>query len=199
MKILISSFKAFNGEELNPSEEVMKRICNSQLPKVFGQTLPVGYDSSFAELQNAIQSFNPDFILQLGQAAGRSRVSLEKVALNLYDSSLPDSDGNLRINQKIAELPAPQAFISDLPIREWTSALELMHPNLIEQSLTAGAYVCNSLYFKTQLTYPNIKSLFVHLPLSNEQLKVGDVRPAMSINNQVQIIQSLIELIIKNG
>jgi pyroglutamyl-peptidase len=34
----------------------------------------------------------------------------------------------------------------------------------VKMSFSAGTYVCNNLYYKVLTEYPNLKSIFIHVP-----------------------------------
>ena len=65
------------------------------------------------------------------------------------------------------------------------------HP--VEISFSAGAYVCNDLYFKTLSTYPDLKSVFIHVPLLPEQLIPNEDRPSMLFNVMSEAIEFMLK------
>ena len=95
MKILVTGFDPFGGEEVNPAYEAVKllpaqvagaEVITEELPTIFGKCAEV--------LEELIEKHSPDVVLCVGQAGGRSGISLEKVAINLTDASMPDNAGN---------------------------------------------------------------------------------------------------------
>ena len=94
MKILVTGFKPFGGERINPSEEVVRR-----LPAALGGVelvsliLPVERRESVAQAAQAIRTHRPQAVVSIGQAGGRSAVTVERVAINLDDFSIPDQKG----------------------------------------------------------------------------------------------------------
>lgn len=190
MKILISGFKPFLGESLNPSEllvhEIQKKYSN--LSTII---LPVEFESAFKCLKNKIQETSPDIVIMLGQAAGRKNICLEKIALNWRQSSQPDEVGYVPETTFI-ESDRELATMTNFPVDIVAQQLKQQgHP--IEISFSAGTYVCNDLYFKTLTEFSNIKSIFIHVPLLPEQQKENDDRPGMEFDLMLKVIESVLE------
>ena len=143
MKILLTGFEPFGGSLVNPSAEVVRALAGHQIGNVDLHTilLPVTCDGGPAMLLQAIESVEPDIVLCLGQAGGRSTLSLERVAINLLDFSMPDNAGkNMTDEPIIADGPA--AYFATLPVRLLLTAIRKAGVPA-ELSLTAGAYLCN--------------------------------------------------------
>jgi pyroglutamyl-peptidase len=192
MKILISGFKPFLGESLNPSELLVQEIQKkySTLSTII---LPVEFESAFKDLKNKIQETSPDIVIMLGQAAGRKNICLEKIALNWRESSQPDEVGYIPKTTFI-ESGRELATMTNFPVDVVAQQLKQQgHP--IEISFSAGTYVCNDLYFKTLTEFPNIKSVFIHVPLLPEQQKENDDRPAMKFDRMINVLEDLIKII----
>ena len=67
MKILVTGFEPFGGEDVNPSWEAVKAVqapAGIQLEKIL---LPVSFRKAPALIEEKIQSLRPDVILSLGQ------------------------------------------------------------------------------------------------------------------------------------
>jgi pyroglutamyl-peptidase len=107
------------------------------LPCVFGQSLQV--------LQGALQAHDPAVVLALGLAAGRSDLSVERVAINVDDARIPDNAGAQPVDEPVIA-GAPDAYFSRLPIKAIVAALrEAGLPASVSQS--AGTFVCNHVFF----------------------------------------------------
>lgn len=190
MKILISGFKPFLGESLNPSERLVQEIRknNSTISTVI---LPVEFQNAFLHLKSKIETVRPDLVIMLGQAAGRKNICLEKIALNWRQSSQPDEVGYTPETTFI-ETGRELALMTSFPIDSIAQQLKQQgYP--IEISFSAGTYVCNDLYFKTLTEFPNIKSVFIHVPLLPEQQKENDDRPVMEFDLMLNVIESVLE------
>lgn len=94
-RVLLTGFTPFGGETVNPALEAVKRVrCPEaelrilEVPTVFGDS---------ARLVTAeMDAFRPDVVLCVGQAAGRSAVTPERVAINVDDARIPDNAGSSR-------------------------------------------------------------------------------------------------------
>ncbi len=76
----------------------MKWLEGRELPEVFLEVLPVEYEKSVDQMLSLIREIEPEIILALGQAEGRTKVSLERIAINLDAARIPDNGGALRMN-----------------------------------------------------------------------------------------------------
>lgn len=187
--ILVTGFEPFAGATLNPSGEIAKRL---QLDGVQTAVLPVSYAGAAAKLLELIASHKPSTVICLGQAEGRSTISLEQVAINLDDTALADNDGETRIAKPI-DREGQDAYFTTLPIRELVA--ELTNAGVSASvSLSAGAFVCNHIFYELQKTLAGsgIRSGFIHLPLMDEQAHEFDGKPTMPIEVQVRAIETVI-------
>ncbi|MNS67248.1 Pyrrolidone-carboxylate peptidase [compost metagenome] len=194
-KILVTGFRPFNNEAINPSEILLseiKEVLSSD--EVDTLLLPVSYQNSFAVLMSHLQQ-NSEYkaILMLGQAGGRDKISLERVALNWCESG-PDEDGHQpAVGPILANAPA--AHIADFFPTVWADILKEVAPTAV--SSTAGTFVCNTLYFKVLNELKNkTNALFVHVPYLPEQaaLKTKPT-PSMPLADQFAVIKKLITLL----
>ena len=205
---LITGFEPFGGEDCNPSWDAVKRFtpqfeCTEQQdqtaiargPAVRTLCLPVEFGRAFEQLRADIAKLQPDLVIAIGQAGGRNALNLERVALNWIDARIPDNAGLKPEPGKI--LPqAPAAYLSNYPI---TAALRLLREAHIpaEGSLSAGAFVCNELYFRLcqlQATeFPFMQVLFLHVPYAPEQVCKRNIgHPSMGIDQVEAAIQILL-------
>ncbi len=188
MKILVTGFKPFLGEKINPSELILNEINHLNIQKII---LPVEFKSAFEILKTEIQNQKPDYVIMLGQASGRKNISFEKIGLNWIQTVNSDESG---FTPAVGAIQNDQALalMTKFPVDEIYQKLK--SENLpVEISFSAGAYVCNDLYFKVLSSYPDLKSVFVHVPLLPEQLRVNDDRPSMSFDKMVEVVQIVIK------
>lgn len=199
MKFLVTGFEPFLGEEINPSQLLALELTQMSLHQPNGLEvqsliLPVEYEKSFSILEQELLKQNYDFILMLGQAAGRDSICLEKVALNLADAAHADSAGVLRRDQKIFE-SEEEAYFSSLPLRQMSQSLSLQG-HRVRVSTTAGTYVCNDLYYRCFLWQEQQKTttdiLFVHVPYELSQVAEKPGVFAMSFDEMQKTLQALI-------
>jgi pyroglutamyl-peptidase len=145
--VLLTGFDAFGGANLNPSWLLAlglhgrqvggHRIVAAQLPTVFGTSLSV--------LDGLLEQHRPVLVVCLGQAAGRSAISLERVAINVDDARIADNAGAQPVDDPVVAA-APAAYFSSLPIKAmW---LGLRKAGIAaEVSQSAGTFVCNHVFF----------------------------------------------------
>lgn len=172
MKVLITGFTPFGGEEINPSYEAVKllpdiiggaEIIKLEVPTVFGECSKV--------VIKAIENINPDIVLHIGQAAGRSCITVEKVAINTADCAKPDNNG-ITYDDAPLIAGAPDGYFATVDVK---GIAKFLAENEIpcRVSYTAGTYVCNSIMYRT-LHYIKannlpIKAGFIHVPLCEQQ------------------------------
>ena len=165
MAILLTGFEPFDGAQINPSWEAVRltpdHICGHevhrlQLPVVFGQAADM--------LQSEIRRICPDVVISCGVASGRNGVTPELVAINYRKARIPDNAGQSYAGEPI--LPGGDtAYMTRLPVNEMVAAIQAEQiPASL--SLSAGAYVCNDVYYallrsETALGH---RGLFVHVP-----------------------------------
>ena len=170
-KVLISGFKPFGGATLNPSELLVNVLEQDQIPGVelFTVILPVEFDRSAEILLEKVKQIQPNLVIAFGQAEGRTAINPEKFAINLDDARIPDNSGDER-KDVVIDKNGSDSYVTTLPIEMMVDAMKRAgYPADI--SLSAGAFVCNHIFYKLQKTLigSNIRSGFVHLPLVTEQ------------------------------
>jgi pyroglutamyl-peptidase len=189
MRILITGFEPFGGQSINPSWEVARALQGLPWPEAELQAirLPCVFAQAQSALTRALDAFRPDTVLALGQAEGRSDISVERVAINIMDARIADNAGAQPIDQPVVA-GAPVAYFSTLPIKHLVARLRAAgFPASVSQ--TAGTFVCNQVFFALQhaLAGRNVRSGFVHLPLLPEQAAhwPGTGLPSMPLGTQV--------------
>lgn len=200
-RILVTGFRPFLHHTTNASEQVLSRL-KKERSDIDTLLLPVSFKNSYLEFQKHWDAKGPyESVVMLGQANGRALVSLERVALNWMESKSPDNDGECPPGGRIIA-DAPDSYLVDFFPSSWKEALSQAvggtgSAKLAEVSLTAGAYVCNNLYYKVthELRDTGVKALFVHLPLLPEQICENAGSPSMELQTQMQVVHQLIQLI----
>jgi pyroglutamyl-peptidase len=176
MRVLITGFKPFNGQPVNPSEMLLMRVPDyfTNRPEVELTTdiLPVSFSRSRFRLCELIDKTDPDLVILCGYAEVRSNLSLERIALNLNDASISDEDGEVPLNQTIAP-DLPLALRSTIDIEDVVRLCEKDNI-LVEISNYAGAYVCNHVLFtalqKSEPDTRDYKACFLHIPVMPENV-----------------------------
>lgn len=167
MKILVTGFDPFGGETVNPAWEAVSRLPGQiggaetiklQLPTIFGKA---------PELVLAkARELRPAYIVAVGQAAGRTAITPERIAINWQEASIPDNAGFQPSGGPVVP-GGPDGYFSQLPVSEMAAAIEAAGlPGKV--SNTAGTYVCNHLMYHilhachTELR--GTKGGFIHVP-----------------------------------
>ena len=191
-KVLLTGFEPFGKATLNPSGEIVKRISGDN---IIPAILPVAYSQSAEALLALIEHHNPDVVICLGQAEGRTHITPERVAINLDDARLADNEGVIRIDEPILE-DGPVAYESTLPIKEFVSAITAAGiPAAV--SLSAGAFLCNHIFYVAQnrLKGTKVRSGFVHVPLMDEQAGEFPGLPTMQLDQMVKAVRAMLEVL----
>ena len=191
-KVLLTGFEPFGKASSNPSGEIVKQIRGDNIVTAI---LPVAYAQSAERLLALIAEHNPDVVICLGQAEGRTQITPEKVAINLDDARLPDNEGVLRNDAKILE-DGPDAYFSTLPIKEIVEAIKAAGVSAAV-SLSAGAFLCNHVFYVAQNKFAGtkIRSGFVHVPLMDEQAGEFPGLPTMPLDQMVKAVRTMLEVL----
>lgn len=122
-----------------------------------------------------------------GQAASRSKISIETKARNVLGRSIDESD---EITSNIIVEDGPTAYFSKFPTVEALSYL--LHNDIpVELSNNAGEYICNALYYQVMHYYPDIETVFIHFPLYKNQVDNKGIDLDILIKGLEKIIESL--------
>lgn len=185
--ILLTGFEPFDGAELNESWEAV-RLAAAALregadgPAVEVRTmlLPVEFAAAGDTLAAAIAELRPSLVITTGLAAGRTRVTPERVAINVRDARIPDAVGAQPVDEPV--IPGgPVGFLSTLPIKAITAAIDAAGiPAAVSQ--TAGTYVCNDVFYRLMaaLEGSGVRGGFVHVP-SREAVSIQDSARALVV------------------
>lgn len=202
MKILVTGFDAFGGEETNPAYEAVEllpdRILASDIIKL---EIPTVFTRSSELVEEAIKKHRPDIVLNIGQAGGRSNISVEKVAINLGEARIPDNDGEQPIDEILKE-DGKAAYFASIPVKAIVKNIR-DHGIPANVSYTAGTYVCNSIMYNVlymlEKKYSDIRAGFIHVPYSLEQaVEKPDGTASMSIETISKALKYAIEAIIED-
>jgi pyroglutamyl-peptidase len=191
-KVLLTGFEPFGSASSNPSGEIVKQISGDNIVTAI---LPVAYTQSAERLLALIAEHDPDVVISLGQAEGRTQITPEKVAINLDDARLADNEGVMRNDVKILE-DGPDAYFSTLPIKEIVEAIKAAGvPAAV--SLSAGAFLCNHVFYVAQNKFAgtSVRSGFVHVPLMDSQATEFPGLPTMPLDQMVTAVRVMLETI----
>lgn len=199
MKLLITGFDPFGGEQTNPAIEAVKRlpaviagatVVPLEIPTVFGTCAEV--------VRQAIITERPDVVLSVGQAGGRSALTPERIAINLDDGRIPDNAGFQPVDQPI-QPNGPAAYFTQLPVKAMAQAIRQAGlPSHV--STTAGTYVCNHIMYQVQhlraTEFPQLQAGFIHIPFLPEQVVQRSGVPSLSLTDDVRGLTAAIRAIV---
>jgi len=176
MKSLLVGFNEFHGWAVNPARLVVEALRgNDQFVAGMGMTaevFPTEFDAAGRRIVQLVTGHRPDVVVVVGMAAGRSGVSLERVALNLDDTNTPDNAG-LAPTGRLITSDGPLAYWSTLPLNHLVATL-VEHGVSAHISNFAGSFVCNHTFYLARYTAERLGIRaacgLVHIPLMTELL-----------------------------
>ena len=108
-KLLITGFNPFGGESVNPAFEAVRllpdEIAGFKLCKL---EIPTEFIRSGVILKGALRTEQPDTVLCVGQAGGRTAVTPERVAINLMDATTQAISRSMNLSHQMAQ---PRTFL----------------------------------------------------------------------------------------
>jgi len=204
MKILLTGFEPFDGSDINPSERVAQALHEQVIAgaEINSAILPVDWQRAPEVLDQALDAYRPDAVVCLGEASGRTAISIERIAINLLDFRIPDNSGAKITDQPVIS-QAPAAYFSTLPVREMLDAIQQCGVPA-ELSLSAGTYLCNQVMYTLLHGLAERKRAipagFIHLPSLPQQAAARGLRqPSMSLETQVLGLRAALEVIARTN
>jgi pyroglutamyl-peptidase len=176
MRVLVTGFNPFGKHRKNPTQILAKEADRREVggAVIAGRVLPTEFHRCDRMIGKALREVRPDAVLMFGLAAGRKKISLECVALNVDHSETPDNAGRKPWRRAID--PRGPAIL------ESTISIDRLHRALrraripASVSYHAGTYVCNHAYYRTLREANGAKVAFIHVP---ERVKPVQLRRAL--------------------
>lgn len=202
MKILVTGFDPFGGQAINPAYEAVKllpdNICGAEIIKI---EIPTVFGKCAKAVEEAIKTHKPDCVLCVGQAGGRSTITVEKLAINYADARIADNEGNQPIDSRIIP-EGENAYFATLPVKAMVENCRKkgIPANL---SFTAGTYVCNDVMYRLlhmlSTEYSNIKGGFIHVPFAVQQAtNYGDGMASWEVSTIAKGLEYALEAVAEN-
>ncbi|MES3004370.1 MAG: pyroglutamyl-peptidase I [Pseudomonadota bacterium] len=192
--VLVTGFDPFGGQPLNPSWMAVQALHGRVVAghRLIGAQLPTQFDRSLQVLRDLLHRHHPALVVCCGQAAGRTALSMERVAINVNDARIPDNAGEQPVDTPV--IPGgPAAYFTTLPIKAMLVALLAEGINA-EVSQTAGTYVCNHVFYglmhelATRHDMRRTRGGLIHIPFLPSQ-----GQPSMRLDEVVQGLRIAIE------
>lgn len=183
MRLLLTGFEPFGGDDVNSSQEVVRTLsCDeSGGVELVTSILPVSFKRAGNAICRLIDATEPDVVIMLGQSSKSNCIKIERVALNLMDSSKGDNEGYIPDEETVCP-DAPAAYFTNMPVKALRDCLmQSGIPATVSNS--AGLYVCNRTYFAAlyhiATTGRNTKVVFIHLPKISDEWSVERMTAAI--------------------
>lgn len=202
LKVLVTGFDPFGGEKINPAYQAIKLLPETiEDAELIKAVLPVEFRRVAQVLEGLIEKHRPEIVICVGQAGGRSSISIERVAINLQDALSPDNADNTPTDEEIIPR-GPAAYFSSLPTR---AIVQTLQDNGIAAALSysAGTYVYNDIMYHLlhwlDTRYSGMVGGFIHVPFAPEQVvNMKEIRPSMSIATIAQGLELAVATTIKD-
>lgn len=200
--ILVTGFEPFDGEKTNPSWEICSRLPAAIAGmRVETCRVPCEFRRSIEVVAEAIHRTRPTIVVSIGQAGGRTHVSLERVAINVDDARIPDNAGARPVDEPVAS-QGPPAYFATLPIKAMAAAMRRAGVPA-QVSNTAGTYVCNHLMYGVLHVLASeggaARAGFIHVPYAEEQALDKPGVASMALATMVKGIEAAIAAAVENG
>lgn len=165
--ILLTGFEPFAGDARNPSEEIVRALDGRVIAgrRVIGAVLPCVFGVSLKRVLALVRAREPELVICLGLANGRTEITPERVAINVDDARIADNAGGQPLDRPIVRGGAV-AYWSTLPVKRIVAALrERGIPAGVSQ--TAGTFVCNHVFYGVMHALRRkraVRAGFIHVP-----------------------------------
>ena len=173
--VLLTGFDAFGGASLNPSWLAVQALDGEDVEghTLVAAQLPTTFEGSPQALANLLKLHKPVLVICVGQAGGRSALSIERLAININDARIADNAGQRPLDVPVVP-GGPAAYFSTLPIKAMLRALQQAGV-AAEVSQTAGTFVCNHVFYglmhalASQRGFKHTRGGFIHVPYVPDQ------------------------------
>ncbi len=200
MTVLIFGFEPFLEFDENPSDLVVRSLQGRTMAghNVVVRTLPVDYSTIEGQILSGIEAARPALVIGFGLAAGRDKVTPEKVAVNYVNSKTKDNSGQSLEGAPIAA-GQPDAIFSNLPVEALVSELNKKEiPASL--SLSAGAYLCNYAMYVSlrEAKRLGFGSGFIHLPCHAEWVaRSGKQLPSLPLDTLLRAAEVSVSYLLR--
>jgi pyroglutamyl-peptidase len=197
-KILLTGFVPFLDNPINPTEEIVKALDGQTIGnyEVVSRVLPVDFSASAVQLENYMDEVGPDVVISLGLAAGRTRITPERIAINCRDGA--EDNRGVKLQDAPIDEGGPAGYFSTLPIRKFVDTLnETGFPATISNS--AGTYLCNNVMYaalrKIEHENLDVRAGFVHIPASHQLAVQNPKLPSWSSRDLEEAVVKMIKVL----
>jgi len=140
-----------------------------------------------------IQDLEPDAVISLGLAAGRSQITLERIGINCADGEKDNTGYKPRGDRIIVD--GPDGLFTSLPLNQMLEGpIKNGYPASISNS--AGTYVCNQVMYRVlhhlQETKQCIQAGFIHVPANHSLALNNSKLPSWSQKDLQEAVKVII-------
>lgn len=189
--VLLTGFEPFENEPVNPSWEAVRALDGQRVGDdavIVARQLPCVFGAAIAGMAALLEALKPDVVIAVGQAGGRTEMSIERIAINVDDARIADNAGAQPIDATIAA-DGPAAYFSTLPIKAITRDLRAAGvPAMVSQ--TAGTFVCNHVFYGLMHALASrgaggTRGGFIHIPYLPEQAARHPGAPSLALDTLI--------------
>ncbi len=188
--VLLTGFEPFENEPVNPSWEAVRALDGARIGDavIVARQLPCVFGRAIDAIDALVASLQPDVVIAVGQAGGRTELSIERVAINVDDARIADNAGAQPIDNPIAT-DGPAAYFASLPIKAIVRDLRAAGvPAMVSQ--TAGTFVCNHVFYGLMHTLAQrgatgTRGGFIHIPYLPEQAARHPGAPSLALDTLI--------------
>ena len=189
--VILTGFEPFDNADTNPSWLAARALHGRQIVRhrIVAAQLPTAFHASAQQLAGLVALHRPALVLCLGLAAGRTAISLERVAINVNDARIPDNAGEQPVDTPVVP-DGPDAYFTRMPVKAMLLAIRGAGVDG-ELSNTAGTFVCNHVFYAlmhllaTRRGHKQTRGGFIHLPCLPEQAAAQGVGAGMALDDMV--------------
>lgn len=202
MKVLITGFEPFGGEKINPAWEAVKHLPDSiGGAEIIKREIPTVFEDAQRILEREVSDLKPDLLISVGQAGGRSCVTVERIAVNLIDARIPDNAGIQPVDVPV-QPGGEDAYFSTLPVKTMAEYV-CRHGLPCDISYSAGTFVCNCVMYRGLYLcahhYPKMRAGFIHVPyLPQQTAQKPQGTAAMSLADITESLCLAVEAAVKS-
>lgn len=203
-RVLMTGFEPFGGETINAAWEAVKGFQNETVEgaDIFVRQLPTVFGKAVEVLESELAAVQPDIVLCVGEAGGRSAISIERIGVNLDHARIPDNAGNQPKERPIIP-DGPTAYWSTLPVADLVN--ELKSAGIpAEESFSAGTFVCNHVLYSLMYrlsteAYRQRGAIggFIHVPYLPCQAVKHRNLPSLSVEEVRRGLRLVVEYLVR--
>jgi pyroglutamyl-peptidase len=166
-EVLFTGFEPFGEFSENPSWAVARHAAEAFGPGARAERLPVTFRTASAFGPGvAVAAEAPRMVVHVGLAGNRDAIGVERFARNRSDGKA-DNDGETGPEMLVPD--GPERLATPFDTDRFARRLAEESGRRAETSDSAGAYVCNAIYYHSLLAAGETRVLFVHVPPLDEE------------------------------